>query len=74
MADPFAPLNPEPGAQVWQRLAALERKLRELETSTVAAAIPVVAALPAAGREGRVMKVSGNPSLWLDTGAAWVAV
>lgn len=67
----------EPGARVYQRLSDLERRLGTVESYLQGGAtqqVPVVTALPTAGREGRVVKVAGDNRLWVDTGAAWVAV
>jgi hypothetical protein len=75
--DPAQPPNLDAGARVFQRLADLERRLGNVESYMQGGAtqqVPVVAALPTAGREGRVVKVAADNRLWVDTGAAWVAV
>lgn len=75
--DPAQPPQLEPGRRVYQRLSELEGRLRSVESYLQGGAtqqVPVVAALPTAGREGRVVKVAGDNRLWVDTGSAWVAV
>jgi hypothetical protein len=75
--DPYRPPSLDSGARVYDRLADLEQRLRNIEAylqGGTVQQVPVVAALPAAGREGRVLKVSGDSRLWVDTGVAWEAV
>lgn len=73
------PALPEPTGQA-QRLvtevAALMRRVETLERALqggTASAHPVVDALPAAGRAGRVLMLASDGKLYADTGAAWVA-
>lgn len=75
--DPAQPPSLDAGARVFQRLADLERKIGAVEQYLQGGStqqLPVVAVLPTAGREGRVVKVAGDNRLWVDTGAAWAAV
>ncbi len=77
------PVNPEipaardPGARVAERLAAVERDLREIRSvlqGGAVAQVPVVPVLPAAGRQGRVVMLATDTNLYKDTGSAWVIV
>jgi hypothetical protein len=76
-SDPAAPPHLASEARVYQRLAELESRMRNVESYLQGGStqqVPVVTALPTAGREGRVVKVAGDNRLWVDTGTAWVAV
>jgi hypothetical protein len=74
--DPAIPPTGSPGVRQAERFAALERRVRSLETGAAfeLGNVPVVAVLPAPGRQGRVLMLSSDSSLWKDTGAAWVLV
>jgi hypothetical protein len=56
-------------------MAALERRVTALERQLQGGAvsqIPTVAVLPVAGRQGRVLMLSTDSTVWKDTGSAWV--
>lgn len=67
--DPAIPRTGGATERVFERLAALERRIAVLEANS---ALPVVAALPAAGRAGRVVMLASDGKLYRDTGAAWI--
>lgn len=74
--DPAALPSSTPDGRLAERLASLERQLRTLTSLAnggAAGQIPVVAALPASGREGRLVKLAGG-GVYVDTGAAWTAL
>ena len=77
------PIDPaQPGAasadgRMAERLAALERSVRVLESYLQGGAlgrVPVVDSLPPAGSVGRVYMLSGDLLLYRDTGSAWLLV
>jgi hypothetical protein len=82
--DPRIPPTGNSGVRQAERFAALERRVRSLETGAAfeLGNVPVVAARPAPGvgpllapgRQGRVVMLSSDSSLWKDTGSAWVLV
>ena len=75
--DPSQPPQLEPSARVYQRLADIEARMRAVESYLQGGAtqqVPVVSALPTAGRKGRVVMLDSDNLLYRDTGAAWVAV
>jgi hypothetical protein len=82
--DPAIPPTGNPGVRQAERFAAIERRLRSLETGAAfeLGNVPVVAALPAPGqgpqiapgRQGRIVMLALDSSLWKDTGTAWVLV
>jgi len=59
----------------YESLSNLERRVKTLEAQVQGKAtdsIPVVAVLPTAGRQGRVLMLSSDSTVWKDTGSAWV--
>jgi hypothetical protein len=75
--DPRVPPSPDPHARPFEALANLERRVKTLEAQLQGKAtdsIPVVAVLPPAGRQGRMMMRASDSSVWKDTGTAWVLV
>lgn len=74
--DPAQPPRLSGAGRDAERIASLERRLRALETQLqggATSAIPVVAALPAAGREGRLLKLASG-GVYVDTGSGWTAL
>lgn len=73
--DPWIPPGTSPDARLADRLAKLEREVRDLQRFLAGGGIqaPVVTALPTFGRKGRLVVLASDNKLYLDTGAAWVA-
>jgi hypothetical protein len=73
--DPTIPPSSNPDDRQNQRLAQLERKVRALEALVAGGAnqIAVVTALPTAGRQGRIVVLTSDHKLYVDTGSAWAA-
>jgi hypothetical protein len=75
--DPRVPPSPDPRARPWEALSNLERLVKTLEAQLQGKAtdsIPVVAVLPAVGRQGRVLMLASDSTIWRDTGTAWTLV
>jgi hypothetical protein len=73
--DPRVPLPDDPMSRFADRIAGLERELRDLKQfmqGGVTAQIPVVAALPAAGRQGRLLMLASTSAIYKDNGSSWV--
>lgn len=75
------PLNPaipppdDPMSRFADSLANLDRRLRNIEAfmqGGVTSQIPVVAALPAAGRKGRLLMLASTSAIYKDNGSSWV--
>jgi hypothetical protein len=65
----------EPGARVYERLADLEQRLRNMEAylqGGTVQQIPVVTALPVAGRAGRLVMLDSDKLVYRDTGVTWL--
>jgi hypothetical protein len=76
-ADPRRPPAGTPQERSSERIAALERRIRNLESYLNGGAvqqIPVVAALPAAGRKGRAVILDSDSKLYRDNGSSWVLI
>lgn len=74
--DPAVPESTHANLAQAQRIANLERRIRNLEAQTqgfVSGGFPVVTALPPFGREGRAVVLHSDHKLYIDTGTAWVA-
>lgn len=77
---PVNPAAPPPDgrdARVADRLQTLERKMRTIEQfmqGGVTSQIPVVAALPTAGRQGRILMLQSTSAIYRDTGSTWTLV
>lgn len=75
--DPAIPPALDLTQRLQQRIADLEFRLRAIEAYMQGGSvgqIPVVAALPAAGRIGRLLMLSTDQHVYKDTGAAWVDI
>jgi hypothetical protein len=75
--DPASPPSGDSQLRLLERLANLERELRTIKSTLsggATAQLPVVAALPPAGRLGRLLILSTDGHVYRDTGAAWVDV
>lgn len=72
--DPAIPPAGTPDARLADRVAQLERQLRALEQFLAGGGvqIPVVTALPTAGRQGRLLILASDGKIYKDSGAAWV--
>lgn len=73
--DPRLPPPDDAMSRLADRLAAVERKQRDMEQfmqGGVTAAIPVVTALPAAGRKGRLVMLASTSAVYKDNGSSWV--
>jgi len=74
--DPSAP--PPSGTDERQalRIASLERRIRTLEAYIAGGGsqLPVVSALPTAGRKGRILFNAGDGKVYADTGSSWSAL
>lgn len=74
--DPYRPPQLDPHARLLDRIAELERQMRSLLAflqGGCVSQIPVVDALPSAGREGRLLGLSTNGKVYYDNGSSWVA-
>jgi hypothetical protein len=72
--DPYVPPSANPDVRLLERISSLERTVRTLSSfmqGGTTARIPVVAALPAAGSQGRLLMLASDSSIWKDTGATW---
>jgi hypothetical protein len=77
MQNPKAPPPTEGLARIWAKLAELDRRLSNSESyfnGGAAAQVPVVDALPPAGRLGRLVILRADGKLWRDDSTTWVAV
>jgi hypothetical protein len=75
--DPYRPPQLDPGARLYERLAALEQEVRNISSYLQGGSvqqIPVVLSLPPAGRKGRIVMLDSDNVVYKDTGAAWVAL
>ncbi len=75
--DPAIPPPVHPDARLHERIAALERIVRTLSAYLNGGSVqqaPVVSALPAAGRQGRLVILSTDSKLYRDNGSSWVAI
>jgi hypothetical protein len=73
--DPYRPPSLDPGARVYERLADLEQRLRNMEAylqGGTVQQIPVVTALPVAGRAGRLVMLDSDKLVYRDTGVTWL--
>jgi hypothetical protein len=74
---PVNPAAPQPSSRderISDRLAALERKVGNLESFINGGSsghLPVVSVLPAAGRAGRQVFLTSDSKLYVDTGTVW---
>jgi len=74
--DPNIPPPTSPEDRLADRLARIERELRTLTALVNGGAssqLPVVSALPAAGREGRLVKLQAG-GVYIDTGSSWAVL
>lgn len=71
--DPSIPQAGTAEGRLYERVAALERQLADLQTHSQGE-VPVVAALPTAGRVGRVRILASDGHLYRDIGTGWVDV
>lgn len=72
--DPSVPPQIDATGRLLERVAALERQVRELQSYLQGGSvqqIPSVNALPAAGRKGRLVFLTTDSKVYKDTGAAW---
>ena len=75
--DPSRPPSLDPDVRVYERLAELERQMREIRAYMQGGAlqqVPVVDALPTAGRKGRVVMLATDNLLYRDDGTSWALV
>jgi antitoxin (DNA-binding transcriptional repressor) of toxin-antitoxin stability system len=81
---PLTPLRPGAPVPITQegrvaaRLAAIERRMRQIASQSSGGSsqnpAPLVDVLPAAGRLGRQVILSTTGKLYRDNGVAWVAI
>jgi hypothetical protein len=74
--DPAVPGATSPEGRLMERLAALEKKVRNMEqyhSGGTTQQFPLVTVLPTAGRKGRAVVLSSNSKLYIDNGVAWIA-
>jgi len=75
--DPYRPPGVDPNLRLYERIADLERQVRELRAYVQGGSVqqvPVVDALPTAGRKGRLVMLDSDNLLYRDTGTAWALV
>lgn len=73
--DPRLPPPDDVLSRFADRVAALERQMRDLQSfmqGGVLSQIPVVTALPAAGRKGRLVMLASTSAIYKDNGSSWV--
>jgi hypothetical protein len=74
--DPAMPPAGDLTGRFNERIAALERKARNVESwlqGGTTQQFPVVTVLPTAGRQGRAVVLSSDSKLYIDNGSTWVA-
>lgn len=74
--DPSIPDSIQPDVRTLAKISNLERRVQTLESQLQGGAVPsvpLVSALPGAGRKGRVVMLVSDFKLYADTGTAWVS-
>lgn len=74
-ADPRRPSAGSLDERLVARIADLERQVRTMASYVnggAASQLPVVLALPAAGRVGRALVLRSNGKLYVDDGLNWI--
>ncbi len=75
--DPHVPFSTDAIGRLHEKIGSLERRLRALETWSSGGStqqVPAAAALPTAGRKGRVMFNTSDNKLYVDNGSSWVVI